>query len=125
MTAWPDARAVPGLIVLRLDAPLLFLNAALLRDQVRDAIRLADDVPDIVLVDLEASSNLDIEGLDILVRLAEQVREAGAELWLAEIRPNVREMLTRGGVDPETGSPRWFRTVEEALAAFEARGGAA
>ena len=85
MTAWPDARAVPGLIVLRLDAPLLFLNAALLRDQVRDAIRLADDVPDIVLVDLEASSNLDIEGLDILVRLAEQVREAGAELWLAEI----------------------------------------
>ena len=39
MTAWPDAEAVPGLIVLRLDAPLLFLNAALLRDEVRAAIR--------------------------------------------------------------------------------------
>ena len=123
MTAWPDAEAVPGLIVLRLDAPLLFLNAALLRDEVRAAIRAAGEPPDIVLVELEASSDLDVESLDIVVRLADQVREAGAELWLAEIRPNVRAMFDRAGVEPETGSPRWFRTVGEALAAFEARGG--
>ncbi len=123
MTAWPDAEAVPGLIVLRLDAPLLFLNAALLRDEVRAAIREAGEPPDIVLVELEASSDLDVESLDIVVRLADQVREAGAELWLAEIRPNVRAMFDRAGVEPETGSPRWFRTVGEALAAFEARGG--
>ena len=100
MLAWPDAQAIPGLIVLRLDAPLLFLNAALLRDEVRAAIRDAGEPTEIVLVDLAASSDLDVEGLDILVRLADQVREAGAELWLAEIRPNVRAMFDRAGVRP-------------------------
>jgi high affinity sulfate transporter 1 len=116
-------RPPPGLVVLRLDAPLLFLNAALLRDEVRAAVRAAEPPAHVVIVDLEASSDLDIESLDVLVRLAEQVREDGAELWLAAVRAGARAMLARAGVDPATGSPRWFQTGAEAIAAFEARGG--
>ena len=120
-----DARPIPGLVVLRLDAPLLFLNAALLRDQVRSAVRAAAPTARVVAVDLEASSDLDIESLDVLVRLAQQVREDGAELWLVAVRPGVRSMLERAGLDAVAGAPRWFRTVAEALAAFEANGGSA
>jgi len=123
MTAWADAEPVAGIVVVRLDAPLLFLNAALLRDEVRAAVRATDPPPQVVLVDLEASSDLDVEALDIIVRLADQVREDGAELWLVEIRPGVRLMLERAGIDPESGSPRWFGRGRDALEAFEARGG--
>jgi MFS superfamily sulfate permease-like transporter len=123
LAASPDARPVPGLLLIRLDAPLLFLNAALLRDEVRAALRAADPPPQVVIVDIEASSDLDIEGVDILVRLAEHVRAEGAELWLAAVRADARAMLGRAGIDAERGSPRWFRTVAEALVAFEARGG--
>jgi high affinity sulfate transporter 1 len=122
VTATPYARPVPGLLFIRLDAPLLFLNAALLRDEVRATLRAAEPRPEVVIVDVEASSDLDIESLDILVRLAEHVRDDGAELWLAAVRAGAREMLGRAGIDAETGSPRWFQTVPEAIAAFEDRG---
>jgi sulfate permease, SulP family len=119
----PDARPIPGLLFVRLDAPLLFLNAALLRDQVRARVREAETPPQVVIVDLEASSELDVESLDLLRRIAEQARQDGAELWLADVRPGVAEMLTRAGVDPVTGAPRWFRRAREAIAAYDARGG--
>ncbi|HEY7132123.1 MAG TPA: SulP family inorganic anion transporter, partial [Candidatus Limnocylindrales bacterium] len=112
-----DAAPIPGLLFIRLDAPLLFLNAALLRDQVRAQIRAAETPPQVVIVDLEASSELDVESLDLLRRIAEQARENGAELWLADVRPGVAEMLGRAGIDPETGAPRWFRRSRDAIAA--------
>jgi sulfate permease, SulP family len=119
----PDVAPVPGLVFVRLDAPLLFLNAALLRDQVRAVIRAAETPPEVVIVDLEASSELDVESLDLLRRIADQAREDGAELWLADVRPGVAEMLRRAGIDARTGTPRWFTRVREAIAAFDARGG--
>jgi high affinity sulfate transporter 1 len=123
ITASADAQAIPGLVLLRLDAPLLFLNAALLRDQVRDAVRAAEPVARVVLVDIEATSDLDIGSLDVLVRLAEQVREDGVELWLAPARSGVRVILERAGI-AESGPPRWFRTMPEALDAYDDTGGA-
>jgi hypothetical protein len=74
-----------------------------------------------VIVDIEATSELDIGSLDVLVRLAEQVREDGAELWLAPARMGVRSVLGRAGI-AESGPPRWFHTLPEALDAFESRG---
>jgi high affinity sulfate transporter 1 len=119
--ASPDAHAVPGLVALRLDAPLLFLNAALLRDEVRAAVRAATPPARVVIVDIEATSELDIGSLDVLVRLAEQVREDGAELWLAPARAGVRSVLERAGI-AESGPPRWFHTMPEALDAYESQG---
>ena len=112
---------VPGLLVLRLDAPLLFLNAGLLRDELRAAMIDAGRPIDVVILDLAMSSGLDIESVDILVQLAVHVADAGAELWLAEVRVRAREILVRAGIDESTGSPRAFRTLSEATTAFETR----
>jgi sulfate permease, SulP family len=112
---------IAGLLVLRLDAPMLFLNAGLLRDELRTAMVEAGRPVDVVILDLAMSSELDIESLDILGQLAVHVADAGAELWLAEVRLGVREMLAKAGIDATTGTPRAFRTLAEAITAFEAR----
>jgi MFS superfamily sulfate permease-like transporter len=49
----PEARTVPGMLVYRLNAPLLFVNAKRLRDGIRAELRDADQrVPKVVLLDL-------------------------------------------------------------------------
>ncbi len=116
----PDARTEPGLLVLRIDAPLLYLNAGLMRDELRSALAAADPPPTVVILDLSMSSDLDIESLDMLVRLAEHAAGAGTELWLAEVRGPLRDMFERAGIDAETGKPRVFRSMSDAMASFEA-----
>ncbi len=117
----PDARTEPGLLVLRVDAPLLFLNAGLMRDELRTALSAWDPPAKVVLIDLSMSPDLDIESLDTLVRLAEQTELVGTELWLAEVRGPVRDMFERAGIDAQTGRPRIFRSMADAMAAYEAR----
>jgi sulfate permease, SulP family len=117
----PEARVEPGLLVLRLDAPMLFLNAGLMRDQLRSALAASDQPVTVVVLDLAMSSDLDIESLDTLVRLAEHASGVGAELWLAEVRGPVRDMFDRAGIDTSIGPPRVFRSMSDAMAAFDAR----
>ena len=120
-TSASPTEPVPGLLVLRLDAPMLFLNAGLLRDELRAAMVDAGRPVDVVILDLAASSGLDIESVDILAQLASHVTDAGAELWLAEVRVRARAILAKAGIDETTGTPRAFRTLAEATAAFETR----
>ncbi len=107
---------IPGLRVVRLEAPLLFLNAGLVRDQVRAASVGADPVR-VMVVDLEATSDLDIESLEVLGRLAARMREDGTELWLANVHVGVREVLDRAGPEA-TQHLRVFRDLRDAVDAF-------
>jgi high affinity sulfate transporter 1 len=124
VTRGPTADQPPGLLVLRLEAPLLYLNAGLLRDELRAAVRRAASPPRVVIVDLSMSADLDIESMDILGRLAGQVAETGTSLWLAEVRGPVREMLARAGPRSEVSQIPIYPSLEAAVEAFDQSGGA-
>jgi MFS superfamily sulfate permease-like transporter len=62
-------RTEPGLLVYRLNAPLLFVNAKRLRDGIRAAVRGADPAVRVVLLDLSFTPELDIESVDELASL--------------------------------------------------------
>jgi sulfate permease, SulP family len=57
----PAARTDPGLLVFRLNAPLLFVNAKLVRDRLRVLLPTTDPPVRIVLLDLQFSAGLDVE----------------------------------------------------------------
>jgi MFS superfamily sulfate permease-like transporter len=94
----PAARAEPGLLVLRLDAPLLFINAKLLRDRVREQLAAAETPVRIVLLDLQFTPALDIESLDVLTALRGELLQRGVALWLANARAEVQDLLGRSGL---------------------------
>ena len=72
-------RTEPGLLVFRLDAPLLFINAKLVRDRVRELLAVDPEPVRIVLLDLRFTHDLDVEGLNVLAALhAELARRGGA-----------------------------------------------
>ncbi|MCI0686442.1 MAG: sulfate permease [Sporichthyaceae bacterium] len=111
------ARAEPGVLVYRLDAPLLALNAKLARDEVRALVDEATVPVRVVVLDLGASSDLDVSGISMLTALKRDLHDRGAELRLAGVHHGVRTMLDRGGLTTQLGESRIFRTVEDAGAA--------
>ena len=111
----PRAQPLPGLLVLRLDAPLLSVNAKVLRDLVRARLGEADPPARIVLLDLTLSPDLDIGGVDVLVAIRGDLRERGVPLWLAGVRGATARMLARGGLVDDVGREHVYRTVEDSL----------
>jgi sulfate permease, SulP family len=83
-----------GEVVVRLDAPLFYPNANAVKDHV---LALAEGAR-VVVLDLEATTELDVQGADTLLELAGELRRAGAELRLANVQPPAYGVLRRAGV---------------------------
>ena len=111
----PAARTEPGLLVLRLDAPLLFINAKLLRDRVREQLAAAETPVRIVLLDLQFTPALDVESLDVLSALRGELFQRGVALWLANARAEVQDLLRRSGLTEAVGEARIYRSLADAI----------
>ncbi len=115
-----DAELVPGLVILRLDAPLYFFNANVARTQILTRT-LSDPRPQAILLDLGASADLDIGTSDMLQDLTSDLRDDKIELLFAQVRGSVRDRMQLTGLLEHIGEEHIYRTVDAAVQAFESR----
>ena len=85
-----SVRTGPGLLVYRLNAPLLFVNAKRLRDGIRAGVREAATPVRVVLLDLSFTPELDIESVNVVGSLRSELEGQGVALWLAGVHVQVR-----------------------------------
>jgi sulfate permease, SulP family len=111
-----SVRTGPGLLVYRLNAPLLFVNAKRLRDEIRAGVRDARPPVRVVLLDLSFTPELDIESVNVLASLRAELAGQGVELWLAGLHATALDMLTRSGLADQVGRDHLYRDVERAIA---------
>jgi MFS superfamily sulfate permease-like transporter len=115
----PDYRQVPGLLILRLEAPLFYANASLVRDHVKTLVGAADPTPYGVILDAGANGDqLDVTAAQMLTALVEELHAAGIDVALAEIRLPVVEMARRSGLSDALGEHGILRTIHEAVEAL-------
>jgi high affinity sulfate transporter 1 len=114
MAAHPDARPFPGVVVYRMDAPLLFVNAAAFRDGLDEALRAAGDGVVGVVVDAESMFTVDSTGVETLGQLADDLAQDGIDLRLARVRAKVFRRLEAGGVVAVIEHDRIHDRVEDA-----------
>lgn len=81
-------------VEVRVDAPLFYPNSNAVKDRV---LALAEGARTVVL-DLDATTELDVQGADMLLELAAELRRAGVGLRLANVQPPADEVLRRSGV---------------------------
>lgn len=76
---------------------MIFLNAKLLSTEVRRLVRDADAAAPVrlVVLDMAQNADIDIEARDLLEDLGRRLRDAHAELRLADVRAMVRDVLRR------------------------------
>lgn len=115
-----DAQSVPGLVILRLDAPLYFFNANVARTQIRAQMAI-DPPPQAILLDLGASADLDIGTSDMLRDLTSDLRQRHVDLLLAQVRGSVRQRMRVTGLFGHIGEDHIFPTVDAAVQSFLSR----
>jgi sulfate permease, SulP family len=111
----PDYERVPGLLVLRLEAPLFYANATLVRDRIKHLVGASDPLPRAVVLELLANPALDITSAEMLEELTTTLRTAGIDVALADLRQPVVEAARRTGLLETLGEDRVFLTVADAV----------
>jgi high affinity sulfate transporter 1 len=115
---YPEAQQTEGLLMIRWDAPLIFANANLFRNFVREQVAGAEPTPFWVLVAAEPITDVDTTAADMLVDLDEELNAAGIHLILAELKDPVRDKIERYGLYDTIDRRHFYPTIEVAVAEF-------
>jgi high affinity sulfate transporter 1 len=117
--SYPQAKLLPGLVIYRFDAPLIFANAKTFREQVRHLAK-SEPPPRWILIAAEPLTDVDTTAADILEDLDEELNGKGISLAFAEMKDPVRQKIERYGLTRTIDPRRFYPTVEVAVAAFAA-----
>lgn len=119
----PDAPTKDNILILRLSAPLFWVNAASASALILDKVERAPETRAVIL-DLEATSQLDVTSVDELMSLIRRLRSAGVDVYLVRLMYRARKVLRAAGVIDEIGRDHMWRTISQGVrAAKEARKG--
>ena len=114
----PEARLIPGLVLVRWDAPLFFANAEWFRDRVLDALASSPTPVRWLVVAAEPVTSVDVTAADVLAELNDTLREAGIALCFAELKGPVKDKLKRFGLFEQLGAQTFFPTLGAAVSAY-------
>jgi high affinity sulfate transporter 1 len=117
ITRYPQARRVPGLVMLRWDAPLFFANAELFQNRVLDTLAQAPAPVQWLVVAAEPVTSVDVTSADMLCELDDTLHAAGIQLRFAEMKDPVKDKLRRFGLYTRF-EKRFFATLGEAVHAY-------
>lgn len=117
----PDGERIPGMLILRFDAPLFFGNGALLGSFVRNKLDQAPPGTERVVLAAEPVTGIDTTALDELVQLDEWLERHGVDLVFAELKGPVKDRLLQYGMGARFSPEHFYPTVSEAVRAFQRR----
>lgn len=112
---------VPGLLIYRFNAPIVFFNADYFRARVRTSLDTAAEKADWFLLDAEMISAIDATALSILEDLQSELASRGVTLTVARPSRQFREMIQATGLDREIGRIHIFANVKAGFDAFRER----
>lgn len=113
-----DNETIPGLIVCRPEASLVYFNIDHVRDAVMAAVDTTTPRPRLVLLDLSSSPHVDLQAVETLGMLHRELAAANIQLQFVEAHASVRDTLRREGMEERTGAINRFTSVADTVDAF-------
>jgi high affinity sulfate transporter 1 len=120
--SYPDAERLPGLVMFRFDAPLIFANARVFRDEIRHLAN-ADPPPRWIVIAAEPITDVDTTASDMLEDLDAELNASGISLVFAEMKDPVRRKIDRYHLTRVIDPAHFFPTLDDAVAAYRAETG--
>ena len=119
----PDDTPVPGVLIVRLDAPVYYANALTVRDAIRDIIAGQQPPSRAVVLDAGTQDELDVTSTEMVKGLVKQLREGGLEVCFADVHAPILERGRQTGLLDVIGEDSVFPTLDAAVRHLEAETG--
>ena len=121
--SYPDAERLPGCVLFRFDAQLIFANARTFREQIRRLAR-SEPLPHWIIVAAEPITDADTTAADMLREIDEELNASDIHLVFAEMKDPVRRKIDRYELTRTIDPAHFFSTLEAAVDAFRKQTGA-
>jgi high affinity sulfate transporter 1 len=115
LSRYPEGTRLPGIVIVRFDAPLFFANGAIFDDYVRSRVAAAGPGITAVILAAEPITDIDTTAMDELVELDDYLAMHGIRLILAELKDPVVDVLRRYGLTERFTPDRFASTVGAAV----------
>jgi sulfate permease, SulP family len=116
----PGAREVPGVMLYRFDAPLVFSNAGAFKasgQQILIDTAAKGPLPPALVIDFEEVFYTDASGAESIRGLKRYARRYGVDILIARLHADARKTLARDGLLAKIGEDHIYDSVHAAVAA--------
>ncbi|MGF6690577.1 SulP family sulfate permease [Metapseudomonas resinovorans] len=116
-----DNLAVPGVLVFRVEASLLYFNVEHVRDVLWQRIRSTPDALKLVVCDMSASPLVDLAGVRMLEALHGELQGLGIRLRPVGAHARVRDILRTEGLEERFGNFGHTVSVADVIDEFQGK----
>ncbi|WP_243075873.1 SulP family inorganic anion transporter [Microbacterium sp. SS28] len=110
-----DGERIPGIVIVRFDAPLFFANGGVFDDWVRARVDAAQPGVHTVILAAEPMTDIDTTAIDELVELDDYLKVHDIRLIIAEMKDPVKDTLREYGMADRFPPERFAPTVGAAV----------
>jgi sulfate permease, SulP family len=115
----PDDETFEGLLIVRPEGRLFFVNAQNVADQLNALVTQYD--PRVLAVDMSRVPDLEYSALQALIEGEKRMTEGGGVVvWIVGLNPSVLEVVRRAGLDQRLGRERMLFNAREAIERYRA-----
>jgi len=115
----PEAAVVPGLLIIRFDAPLFFANAPRFGRRLQELMQSAERPIDTVLVVGNAITDIDTTGAEILGDILDNLDAKGVGIAFAGVKGHVKDHLQSYGIYDRIGDEHFHPNTISAVRKYE------
>ena len=115
----PDDEQIPGLLLLRPEGRLFFVNAQYVAEQIRSLVKAHQ--PKVLALDLSRVPDMEYSALQMLIEGDKRSGELGVEFWLVGLNPKVLEAVRHSGLAEQMGQARLLFNARAAIARYQQR----
>lgn len=114
---FPEAKAVDGVLILRIDAQFYFGNVSFLKETLHKTLTDTKPTPHTVIIDASSINELDSSADAALHEIAEFLEQAHIKLYFASVKGPVRDVMQRSGFWEKLGVDRFVFDIHDAVVA--------
>jgi len=113
----PDDETFPGLLIVRPEGRLFFVNAQNVADQINALV--AEHKPRVLALDLSRVPDVEYSALQMLIEGDQRALDQGVTVWLVGLNPGVLEVVRRSGLADRLGRERMLFNARAAIARYQ------
>ena len=114
----PDHETFDGLLLLRPEGRLFFVNAQNVSEQINELV--SRHKPRVLVLDLSRVPDVEYSAMQMLEEGEKRAAERGAIVWLVGLNPRVLEVVRNAGLDQRLGPKQVLFNARAAIEQYQA-----